>query len=140
MLKISRKSKFSLIELIVVVLILGVLAAAASLKLFDYLGDSKVTQAKTDIQTFAKAAELFRMDQGRYPEELPELLGVETDEGKGKSYVKKINSDPWGNDYSYSLVDEGEYEIISYGRDGEEGGEGLDTDITNLDSDDEGEE
>lgn len=135
---ISKRSSFSLIELIVVVLILGVLAAAASLKLFDYLGDSKVTQAKTDIQTFSKASELFRMDQGRYPEELQELMGVEDEEeGNGKSYVKKITKDPWGNEYSYNLVDEEEYEIISYGRDGEEGGEGLDADITNLEVEEE---
>jgi len=135
---IKRQFFFSLIELIVVVLILGVLAAAASLKLFDYLGDSKVTQAKTDIQTFSKASELFRMDSGRYPEELQELLGVESEDGeKGKSYVKKVNLDPWGNDYSFNLIEDEEYEIISYGRDGEEGGEGLDADITNLESEEE---
>ena len=76
-----RTTAFSLIELIVVVLILGVLAAAASLKLFDYLGKSKVTQAKTDLQTISKAIELYRMDKGSYPEELPMLMGEDNEDG-----------------------------------------------------------
>lgn len=133
--KLSRRG-FSLIELIVVVLILGILAAAASLKLFDYLGDSKVTQAKTDIQTFSKAIELYRMDKGSYPEELSQLMVQEdAEEGQSKAYLGKLNKDPWGNDYAYLPIDENTYELISYGRDGEEGGEDLDADISNLEED-----
>jgi general secretion pathway protein G len=128
-----KRRGFSLIELIVVVLILGVLAAAASLKLFDYLGDSKITQAKTDIQTFSKAIELYRMDNGSYPEELTQLMEQDdADEGQSKSYLKKLVKDPWGNDYAYLPIDDNVYELISYGRDGEEGGEDLDADITNM--------
>jgi general secretion pathway protein G len=130
--KLQRRH-FSLIELIVVVLILGILAAAASLKLFDYLDDSKITQAKTDIQTLGKAIELYRMDQGQYPEELIELMSQETEEGESKSYLKKMVKDPWGNEYNYLPIDDNNYELISYGRDGEEGGEGVDADITNFD-------
>jgi general secretion pathway protein G len=124
-----------LIELIVVVLILGILAAAASLKLFDYLDDAKVTQVKTDIQTLSKAVELYRMDQGSYPEELNDLMGSENEDGsEGRTYLKKMVNDPWENPYVYLPIDDQEYEIVSYGRDGEEGGEGLDADITNLDT------
>ena len=133
-----KKNAFSLIELIVVVLILGVLAAAASLKLFDYLGESKVTQAKTDLQTISKALELYRMDKGSYPEELPMLMGEDNEDGsEGRAYMKKLVKDPWGNDYVYLPIDDESYELVSYGRDGEEGGEGLDADITNLEEDEE---
>ena len=129
-----QKHGFSLIELIVVVLILGILAAAASLKLFDYLGKSKITQAKTDIQTLSKAVELFRMDRNRFPEELNELIQQETSNQNetSKAYIKKLVKDPWGNDYVYIPDEDGNFEIVSYGRDGAEGGEGLDADISNI--------
>jgi general secretion pathway protein G len=131
-----KRRGFSLIELIVVVLILGILAAAASLKLFDYLDDAKITQAKTDIQTFSKAIELYRMDNGSYPEELDQLMSQEeVEEGQSKAYLKKLVKDPWGNDYAYLPIDDNVYELISYGRDGEEGGEELDADITNMEED-----
>jgi general secretion pathway protein G len=132
-----KKRYFSLIELIVVVLILGILAAAVALNLFDYLGSSKVTQAKTDILTISEAVELYRMDHNQFPEELMELLSQEESTENGvvsKSYIKKLSKDPWGNDYIYLPDEDGHFEIISYGRDGEEGGEGLDADISNLEN------
>lgn len=130
--KVQRKF-FSLIELIVVVLILGILASAASLKLFSYLGESKVTKAKTDIETFSKAIEQFRMRSNAYPEELEDLMGVESeDDAEPFVYLKKIVKDPWGNEYVYIPNTDNEYDLICYGQDGEEGGEGLDADITNY--------
>ena len=130
------RRRFSLIELIVVVLILGILAAAASLKLFDYLGQSKITQARTDIQTLCKAVELFRMDKNRFPNDLGELIQQDSSEPNvvSKPYIKKLVKDPWGNDYIYIPAEEDNFEIASYGRDGQEGGEGLDADISNLET------
>jgi general secretion pathway protein G len=133
-----RIKYFSLIELIVVVLILGILASVASLKLFSYLGESKVTKAKTDIETFTKAIEQFRMRNNSFPEAFEDLMGIETeDDTEPFVYLRKIVKDPWGNEYEYIPDTENEYDIICYGQDGEEGGEGLDADITNHDSEDE---
>jgi general secretion pathway protein G len=132
---ISRKH-FSLVELIVVVLILGILASAASIKVVSYLGESKVTKAKTDIQTISKSVEQFRMRNSTFPETLDDLLGVETeDDTEPFVYLDKIPKDPWGNDYVYIPDTDHEYDIVSYGQDGEEGGDGLDADITNYESD-----
>ncbi len=130
-----KRKYFSLIELIVVVLILGILASAASLELISFLGESKVTKAKTDIETFTKAIEQFRMRNSTYPEALEDLMGVETeDDTEPFVYLKKIPTDPWGNPYEFIPDTDNEYDIISYGADGEEGGDGFDADITNYDS------
>jgi general secretion pathway protein G len=130
-----KKQAFSLVELIVVILILGILASAVSLEVFSYLGESKVTKAKTDIETFSKAIEQFRMRNNGYPETLDDLTGVETDDDSEPFvYIKRIVKDPWGNDYVYIPDTDNEYDIICYGQDGEEGGDGLDADITNFES------
>ena len=128
--RIKRKA-FSLIEIIVVVLIIGILATVVSLQLFGYVGETKVTKAKSDIETLARALDLYKMDNnGQYPETLEELVTpLEDEEEEGKVYLKNLPKDPWGNDYMYMPGEGSEFELLSYGRDGEEGGEDEDADI-----------
>lgn len=140
----SRQSGFTLIELMVVIVILGILAAIIAPKLVGRTDDARVTQAKTQIRNLETALKLFKMDNGFYPstEQGLEALIIEPTIGQiPKNYRKggyleqrKLPMDPWGNPYIYiSPGANGEYEIISYGADGKPGGEGYDADITNSD-------
>jgi len=135
-LKIIREQKgFTLAELMVVVVIIGLLAGLVLPKLFTKLGKGKQGAAKAQIELLGQALEDFRMDVGKYPsttEGLNALLaepGVENWDGP---YLKKnvIPNDPWGKPYQYQEPgSHGEYDLFSYGRDGSQGGEGEDKDI-----------
>ncbi|RME76049.1 MAG: type II secretion system protein GspG [Planctomycetota bacterium] len=124
---------FTLIELMVVIVILGILATVVTLKVTDYLREARITKAKTDINKLVQALELYRMDNnGKYPEEL--LTLTEATEKRPEGYISGIPKDPWGNDYVYQIDDDGKsYTLLTYGRDGEEGGEGEDADISAKD-------
>jgi general secretion pathway protein G len=131
------KKAFSLVEMVVVLLIIGILATFVSLEVIDYLGEAKVTKAKADIEKVSQAIDEYRLRNDQYPETLEDLLGGENEEGEEmKKYFKgnSIPKDPWGRDYEYIPDTDNKYDLISYGKDGEDGGEGLDADITNFDS------
>jgi len=126
---------FTLIELLVVMVILGLLAALVAPRLFGKVGQSKLGAAQAQIELFGTALDAFRLDIGRYPstaEGLGALLerpaGVESWQGP---YLRKaVPPDPWGRPYVYkSPGDHGEYDLISYGGDGQPGGEGESQDI-----------
>ena len=127
---------FTLIELMVVVVILGLLAALVAPRVMNKLGTAKTNAAYAQIQLFGTALDSFRLDMGRYPtpsEGLEALIsspsGVEYWNGP---YLKKeeIPDDPWNNPYIYkSPGDHGDYDLYSYGKDGSEGGEGESRDI-----------
>lgn len=129
--KRRRNEGFSLIELMVVIVILGILATVVTLKVTDYLREARVTKAKTDLSKLVEALELFRMDNNnKYPNELTQL--VEPSEKRTEGYISGIPKDPWGHEsgYVYQVEEEGKsYTLVCYGRDGEEGGEGEDGDI-----------
>ena len=131
----ARRSGFTLVELMVVILILGILATAVTLKVSGYLSKSKRVKATTDIQTLKNALELWRMENDRYPtseEGLAILMKPTKDHPEG--IVEAIPLDPWGHPYDYVCPGRhGTYDIISYGRDGTEGGEGEDADIESWD-------
>jgi general secretion pathway protein G len=128
---------FTLLELLVVIVIIGLLAAYVGPKYFSQLGKSEVTVAKAQIEAFEKALDNFRLDVGRYPtseEGLQALLTQSSSSSKWNGpYLKKsVPKDPWGNAYLYkSPGSKGEFEITSYGKDGQSGGAGDNGDITN---------
>jgi len=135
---------FTLIELMVVIVILGILAAIIAPRLVGRTDDARVTQAKIQIRNFETALKLFKMDNGFYPsteQGLEALIKKPTTGRIPKNYReggylerRKLTPDPWGNPYIYiSPGTNGDYDIISYGADGKPGGEGYDADITNWD-------
>ncbi|HEU4372578.1 MAG TPA: type II secretion system major pseudopilin GspG [Telluria sp.] len=133
-----RQHGFTLLELLVVIVIIGLLAAYVGPKYFSQLGKSEVTIAKAQIGAFEKALDTYRLDVGRYPttEEGMAALLVAPASGAAKwngPYLKKaVPLDPWGHPFQYRAPGaKGEFEIVSLGRDGQPGGSGEDADITN---------
>jgi general secretion pathway protein G len=127
---------FTLLELLVVIVIIGLLAAYVGPKYFSQLGKSEVTVAKSQIEAFEKALDTFRLDVGRYPsteEGLTALLNAPTTAIKwnGPYLKKEIPKDPWGNAYIYRAPGaKAEYEILSLGKDGLPGGVAENADIS----------
>jgi len=128
---------FTLLELLVVIVIIGLLAAYVGPKYFSQLGKSEVTIARAQIAAFESALDAFRLDVGRYPtseEGLAALLAAPgaVPRWNGPYLKKQIPKDPWGHPYAYrSPGGDRDYEITSYARDGQAGGTGDDADITN---------
>ncbi len=130
----NRKG-FTLIELLVVMVIVGLLAALVAPRLFPKLGKGKQAAAKAQIELLGQALDQMRLDIGRYPttQEGLNMLAVNPGvEGWDGPYLKKaLPNDPWGKPYNYqSPGSHGEYDLLSYGRDGSPGGEGEDADVT----------
>lgn len=131
----ARQSGFTLIELLVVVIIIGLLASLVAPKFFGKVGVSKQNTAKAQIELFGSALDEFRLDTGRYPtmEEGLNALRVKPEgleKWAGPYLPKAIPRDPWGNEYVYTSPGEhNPYDLQSYGRDGEPGGEGEDSDV-----------
>lgn len=127
---------FTLIELMVVLVIIGVLAALIVPNVLDRADDARVTAAKTDIANINQALKLYRLDNQRYPtaEQGLQALVVKPTTGPApqnwKPYLEKLPNDPWGNPYQYLTPGvKGPIDIMSLGADGKAGGEGKDADI-----------
>ena len=141
---IHPQKGFSLIELMVVIVILGLLATFLLPKIMNRPDEARVTKAITDIRTMESALKMYKLDNGIYPttdQGLSALIKKPTLEPIPKNWKKggyidssDVPVDPWGNPYIYRSPGEGErdYEIISYGSDGKEGGEGTASDIKNY--------
>jgi len=134
---------FTLIEIMVVVVIMGVLAALVVPKLLSRTGESKVAAAKVDIATVMQALKLYKLDNQRYPtseQGLQALLekptgGPAANGWKTGGYLEKMPKDPWGNPYQFlSPGIHGEVDVFSYGADGAPGGSGDDADIGSWDN------
>lgn len=133
---------FTLIELLVVLIIIGILAGYVGPKIMGHPEEAKRTMAAVQITGLETALESYKLDNGMYPsteQGLQALVGAPSTgrlppkwrEG-GYLTKKNVPLDPWGNDYIYlSPGSHGDFDIISYGRDGQAGGEGDDRDITN---------
>lgn len=127
---------FTLLELLVVIVIIGLLAAYVGPKYFAQLGKSEITIAKAQIEALEKALDTYRLDVGRYPnseEGLTSLINKPAAATKWNGpYLKKdVPRDPWGNAYLYKVPGtKSEFEISSYGKDGQPGGTGEDADIS----------
>ena len=132
----SAARGFTLLELLVVMVIIGLLAGYVGPKFFGQIGKSEVKAAKAQIDALQKALDQYRLDVGRYPSTEQGLAVLNTkpaDEPKwaGPYLAKAVPKDPWGNDYQYrSPGEHGEYDLLSLGKDGRPGGEGEDADLT----------
>jgi general secretion pathway protein G len=128
---------FTLLELLVVMVIIGLLASYVGPKFFSQIGKSEVKAARAQIDALEKALDQFRLDLGRYPtteQGLAALMERPAGEQKwGGPYLKKaVPNDPWGRPYVYRQPGEhGEYDLLSLGKDGQPGGTGEAEDITN---------
>jgi general secretion pathway protein G len=131
------KYGFTLLELLVVIVIIGLLAAYVGPKYFSQLGKSEVTVAKAQIEAFEKALDTFRLDVGRYPTTEEGLAALLTKPAaatrwNGPYLKKSVPQDPWGHTYVYRAPgNKGEFDILSYGKDGQPGGDGDNADISN---------
>jgi general secretion pathway protein G len=128
---------FTLLELLVVVVILGMLTAIVAPRYFGQVGKSEVNAAKAQIDALEKALDQYRLDTGRYPTTelgLKALIERPASEPKwnGPYLRKAVPLDPWGKPYVYRMPGErGEFDLVSYGKDGQPGGTGENADITN---------
>lgn len=127
---------FTLIELMVVLVIIGVLAALIVPNVLSRADDARVTAAKTDINNLMQALKLYRLDNQRYPEGGQGLEALRAKPTAGtippnwRPYVEKLPSDPWGKPYQYLNPGlHGEIDVLSLGADGQPGGDGHDADI-----------
>ncbi len=139
----KRYEAFTLIELMVVIVILGILAAFIVPRVTKRPEDARVTKAKIEISNLEQALELYYLDNGSYPSTEQGLQALVEKPSTGETpenwrtggYLAKsrIAKDPWGNEYMYVSpgIHSEDYDLYSLGKDGSEGGEGYDADITN---------
>ncbi|HUH40048.1 MAG TPA: type II secretion system major pseudopilin GspG [Castellaniella sp.] len=123
---------FSLIEIMVVVVIMGVLAALVVPNVMDRPDQARVIAARQDIGAIMQALKLYRLDHGRYPTSAQGLAALAEGRGPGQSsrYMDHLPNDPWGTPYQYLNPGvHGEIDVFSLGADGQAGGEGFDADI-----------
>ena len=129
---------FTLIEIMVVVAIIAILGATVVPLIMDRPNEARVVRAKNDIASFSSALELYKLDNFNYPSTDQGLEALVTKPAgdpepvnwNRNGYVKRLSKDPWGRDYLYESED-GNFEIVSLGNDGVEGGEDFNADITN---------
>jgi general secretion pathway protein G len=127
---------FTLIELMVVLVIIGVLAALIIPNVLERADEARVTAAKTDISNLMQALKLYKLDNQTYPSADQGLQALATKPTQGvpptnwKSYVDKVPNDPWGHPYQYLAPGiKNEVDVMSFGADGQSGGEGKNADL-----------
>ena len=134
---------FTLIEIMVVVVILGILAALVAPQVIRRIDDAQIAKAKQDIRAYETALNLFRLDNYKYPttdQGLQALVVQPNDSSvrnwKQGGYIDGLRQDPWGNDYHYVYpgTHGKEYDLFTLGADNQEGGEGIDADFGNWSS------
>ncbi|MBI4666537.1 MAG: type II secretion system major pseudopilin GspG [Nitrospinae bacterium] len=135
--RIGRRG-FTLIEILVVVVILGILATVIVPRIMGRPEEARMAKAKVDIKSIETALHMYKIDNGAYPTTEMGLLALVQKPVSGQipnawregGYLPKVPKDPWGSEYVYlSPGSHGEYEIVSFGSDGEQGGEGKNADI-----------
>lgn len=127
---------FTLIEILVVLVIVGVLAALIAPNVLDSASEAKVTAARTDVRTLVQALKMYKLDNQRYPTAEQGLDALVRKPGTGpvpnnwKPYLDKLPKDPWGQAYQYASPGlHGDVDVFSLGADGQPGGEGNDRDV-----------
>ena len=134
-LKKTRQAGFTLVEVMVTMVIIGLLATVVVLNVLPAQDKATVQKAKTDISTLSQALEFYKLDMNTYPDQLDHLTTPPDGEADGRyqrdGYIKFLPKDPWNNNYLYAFPGEnGPFDIWSLGADGQEGGEGVNADIT----------
>jgi general secretion pathway protein G len=136
--RMATEDGFTLLELLVVMVIIGLLAGYVAPRYFAQVGKSQVKMARAQLDALDKALDTFRLDVGRYPtteEGLQALVAAPSGEARWNGpYLKKgVPADPWGRPYQYQLpgTHGGDFDLQSYGKDGVPGGSGEDADVTN---------
>lgn len=128
---------FTLIEIMVVVVIIGILAGIVAPKIFGNVDKASITRAKQDIHGIEAALDMYKLDNFDYPATDQGLEALVTNPGDVRNwrpggYLKRLPKDPWGREYLYlSPGEKGEVDIFTYGKDGQAGGEGSNADIGN---------
>ena len=135
----QRRAGLTLVEMIVVLAIIAVVAVLIVPNVIGRPDEARVTVAKTDLKTISTALRVYRLDNGDYPTTQQGLMALverptlppEPRAWTAEGYLPELPTDPWGNPYVYRSPGEGRpYDLLSYGKDGEEGGEELDADLT----------
>lgn len=123
----TNQKGMTLIEIMVVLVIIGILGTILVPRLLDRPDQARVVKAKQDIKAFEGALSLYRLDNFTYPDSLQALAG---------RYMDRVPNDPWGNAYQYTTPGtNGGFDILSYGADGQAGGDGVNADISNNGND-----
>ena len=123
---------FTLIEIMVVVIILGILVSLIAPNVFGVLDDAEVTATKVQMRNLEVALDTYRMNHSRYPTTDQGLEALTSPPGRDRGYIDNIPKDAWNNEFQYRSPGlQGDYDLYSLGRDGQEGGEGIDADIGN---------
>jgi general secretion pathway protein G len=135
-LRLAANRGFTLIELMVVLVIIGLLAALIVPNVLDRADDARLTAARTDVSNVMQSLKLYRLDNQRYPTGEQGLQALVTKPTASpvpqnwRPYLEKLPQDPWGQPYKYLNPGlKGEVDVFSLGADGKEGGEGKDADI-----------
>ena len=132
---------FSLIEILVVLMIIGLLSTIVAINVMPSQERARIEKAKADIVILENALEMYKLEQYRYPSKeqgLSSLVVSNKREASNSSrgYIKRLPNDPWGNPYQYNIPGEyADYELFSMGADGVVGGQGNNSDIGNWESD-----
>lgn len=129
--KLKKVRGFTLIELLIVIVIVGLLASLVAPEMFSKVDSSRIKTAKAQMELLETSLNTYRLDIGRYPTTLDELIKSDHKNWDGPYLPKEVPLDPWGNPYIYTSATEGStsFNLMSYGRDGRAGGEGDDADI-----------
>jgi len=133
--KHHRIAAFTLLELMIVIVILGLLATVVMPRILDRPDKARHTKAQVEIANLKASLGLFKVDTGRYPTTTEGLAALVADPGVNgynkDGYLDKVPMDPWGHPYVYICpgVYSKDYDLISFGKDGESGGTGFDADI-----------
>jgi len=136
-----KREGFTLVELMVVIVIIGLLATVVAINVLPSQDKAMVGKARADISVLEQAIETYRLDNLTFPDDLQALVSAPAGLARPEryrqgGYVRRLPEDPWGNPYQYRRPSAhgGQFDVYSFGADGREGGEGNDADLGNWQS------
>jgi len=128
--KLTRRHSFTLIEIMIVIVIIGMIASLAVPKIMDNLEKAKVETTKANLNVLKGAVQQYYMDNNEYPNALTDLLAKNSKNGKGYLDDRSLPKDGWGQDFIYTTGGDMNFDIISYGADKMQGGEDFNEDLS----------